>query len=591
MGASIFNEMEIDAIGEIMNISLGASATAVSTLLGAVVNITTPVATVQTRDEFEFKEMDPAVGVEISYVEGLDGKNIMMFSRNDVRIIVGMMMGMEIPEDEFEMDEINASAIREVMNQMMGASATALSEFLGTTVNISTPVSYEIPDEKTFKDQNFDGDKPQVVVRFNLEIEGKLSSAFLNIMSVGLVKKLLAPFAEQFGLPTDSDAYDYETPEIVTGVPLSEITDEDRAAVGDLVHRPMDQSSTDALLRGMQQEEAPKESSKPLDQDAVNALLASMGAGGAAPEPAPAAEDDTDALAQAIFKDTKRTLNQEEMDELFASLKAQAESESDPEPEPAPAPVEEVMPAPAPASAESSSGSGMPLSQAQIDAMKASAAPQDNAAPSGAPQPAAQIPEPQVIPQGAPQGSAQAAQQMGQAAAAPQAMAPYPMAYAQPDPLMVQLLSQMQQSQAQMMSQMQQSQNQMIELIRDMRAEKQQPPVQEEKKKDGSLIKPLNSREFDGDNGSEGENEDNREMLMKVPLEISVEIGRTRKLVKDILEFTQGSLVVLDKMAGEQADLYVNGECIARGDIVVVEDNFGIRITEILKKDINEESL
>ena len=78
---------------------------------------------------------------------------------------------------------------------------------------------------------------------------------------------------------------------------------------------------------------------------------------------------------------------------------------------------------------------------------------------------------------------------------------------------------------------------------------------------------------------------------MKVPLEISVEIGRTRKLVKDILEFTQGSLVVLDKMAGEQADLYVNGECIAKGDIVVVEDSFGIRITEILKKDINEESL
>ena len=87
------------------------------------------------------------------------------------------------------------------------------------------------------------------------------------------------------------------------------------------------------------------------------------------------------------------------------------------------------------------------------------------------------------------------------------------------------------------------------------------------------------------------ENASNRELLMKVPLEISVEIGRTRKLVKDILEFTQGSLVVLDKMAGEQADLYVNGECIAKGDIVVVEDNFGIRITEILKKDINEESL
>ena len=96
---------------------------------------------------------------------------------------------------------------------------------------------------------------------------------------------------------------------------------------------------------------------------------------------------------------------------------------------------------------------------------------------------------------------------------------------------------------------------------------------------------------FQVDDAERDENASNRELLMKVPLEISVEIGRTRKLVKDILEFTQGSLVVLDKMAGEQADLYVNGECIAKGDIVVVEDNFGIRVTEILKKDINEESL
>ena len=76
------------------------------------------------------------------------------------------------------------------------------------------------------------------------------------------------------------------------------------------------------------------------------------------------------------------------------------------------------------------------------------------------------------------------------------------------------------------------------------------------------------------------------DMIMGVPLEVSVEIGRTRKLVKDILEFTKGSLVVLDKVAGEQVDLFVNGQCIAKGDVVVVEDNFGIRITEILADDI-----
>ena len=123
-----------------------------------------------------------------------------------------------------------------------------------------------------------------------------------------------------------------------------------------------------------------------------------------------------------------------------------------------------------------------------------------------------------------------------------------------------------------------------MELIRDMKLER-------DKQNEANIIRPLNSKEFQEDDAERDENASNRELLMKVPLEISVEIGRTRKLVKDILEFTQGSLVVLDKMAGEQADLYVNGECIAKGDIVVVEDNFGIRVTEILKKDINEESL
>ena len=135
----------------------------------------------------------------------------------------------------------------------------------------------------------------------------------------------------------------------------------------------------------------------------------------------------------------------------------------------------------------------------------------------------------------------------------------------------------------QLITQMQQSQTQMMELMREMQSGRSSKAAPAEP----SIIKPLNSKEFLDDAEGKEENASNRELLM----EISVEIGRTRKLVKDILEFTQGSLVVLDKMAGEQADLYVNGECIAKGDIVVVEDNFGIRITEILKKDINEESL
>ena len=94
-------------------------------------------------------------------------------------------------------------------------------------------------------------------------------------------------------------------------------------------------------------------------------------------------------------------------------------------------------------------------------------------------------------------------------------------------------------------------------------------------------MKPVPQNSLKEDGVSYEEQEENRELIMGVPLEVSVEIGRTRKLVKEILEFTKGSLVILDKLAGEQVDLYVNGRCIAKGAVVVVDDNFGIRITEI----------
>ncbi|MBR0280271.1 MAG: flagellar motor switch protein FliN, partial [Oscillibacter sp.] len=76
----------------------------------------------------------------------------------------------------------------------------------------------------------------------------------------------------------------------------------------------------------------------------------------------------------------------------------------------------------------------------------------------------------------------------------------------------------------------------------------------------------------------------NLDLIMSVPLEISVEIGRTRKKVQEIVSLSKGSLVVLDKLAGDQVDVYVNGKCIAQGDVVVIDDNFGIRITEILRR-------
>ncbi len=468
MGASSFNEMELDAIGEIMNISLGASATAVSTMLSTIVNITTPIASVLRKDEFEFKRLEPAIGVEIDYVEGLEGKNIMMFRREDVRIIVNTMMGEETSSEDFELDELHISAICEVMNQMMGASATALSEFLGMIVNISTPKSFEIGEPEDFKDKYFTDEDGMVVVRFRLEIEGKMESEFMNIMPIGLAKKLLAPF---------------------------------EASLGDSEPAP-----------------APE---KPL-----------------VPEPEP---DSSGGGA---------TMSQAEMDAMFAAMRG----EGTPVPEPEPA----------------SSGGGATMSQAEMDAMFAAMRGDSPApAPESAPTPPAPAPQP-----------AAPAQQPA-APMSPQGMAPaqqpyYPYPPMGSDPMMLQLLNQMQQTQAQMM-----------EMMKNVGKAPAAQPAQG----GGSIIRPLESSQVYESAGSGEEDKTNQEMLMKVPLEVSVEIGRTKRLVRDILEFTQGTLVVLDKMAGEQVDLFVNGQCIARGDIVVVEDNFGIRITEIVSREINPESL
>ena len=79
------------------------------------------------------------------------------------------------------------------------------------------------------------------------------------------------------------------------------------------------------------------------------------------------------------------------------------------------------------------------------------------------------------------------------------------------------------------------------------------------------------------------EQKDNLKLLMGVPLQISVEIGSTTRKIKDILDFAQGTIIELERQAGAPVDVIVNGNLIARGDVVVIDDNFAVRITEIVK--------
>lgn len=77
---------------------------------------------------------------------------------------------------------------------------------------------------------------------------------------------------------------------------------------------------------------------------------------------------------------------------------------------------------------------------------------------------------------------------------------------------------------------------------------------------------------------------ENIDLIMDVPLEVTVELGRTSKSIKEILDFSPGTIIELDKLAGEPIDVLVNGKFVAKGEVVVIEESFGIRVTEIIKE-------
>jgi len=82
---------------------------------------------------------------------------------------------------------------------------------------------------------------------------------------------------------------------------------------------------------------------------------------------------------------------------------------------------------------------------------------------------------------------------------------------------------------------------------------------------------------FSSNPGSDGLNR-----VRDIPLEVTVELGRTRLLIRDILDLSPGSIIELDKLAGEPVDLFANGMLVARGEVIVIDDNFGVRVTEII---------
>lgn len=447
MGSNVFSPMAIDAIGEIFNISLGSSATAVSNMLARRVDITTPTVSVVSAKDFTLGDLQPAIGVKIDYVAGLSGSNIMLLKRSDVRAIVDILMGSTTKDEDFEINELNMSAICEVMNQMMGAASTAMSDFLNRMVNISTPQAFEIGSLDEFVEKYFPSNGMLVVVRFKFSVEDAVESEFMSALSMDLVRELLKGF----------------------GIEGEDV--------------------------GM----------------------------GAEPEPEPAAQPAA-AAEPELSSGSGASLSQEEIEKLMAQNFAEEQAaQQNASPQPAVSAEQPAQPQVAATPAPQQPVAAAPAQQTPVQ------------------QPVAQAQ--QGVPQAMPQMSPEMQQQYAAMPYPPYGMQmPYPPMYYMPP------------------------QQQAAPEPKTIKTTKPAMPKFEEH------ATSLNE-----------EQESNLDLLMSVPVDVAVEIGRTRRRVKDILNYTKGSLVVLDRLAGDRADLYVNGKCIAKGDIVVVDDNFGLRIAEIIE--------
>ncbi len=364
-GEELLTEAERDAVGEIANINMGTAATTLSTLLNNKVTITTPRVSYVTVDELSQQYDRPCVFIHISYIEGIDGNNILILKESDVKVITDLMMGGDGSNIEGELSELHLSAISEAMNQMMGSAATSLSSMLERKVDISPPLASLVDLNDTIDDTKITNilEGTIIQVAFDMKIGDLVDSQIMQLYPCEFAKELYNKF------------------------------------IGGADNAPASQ-----------------------------------------PEPAPA-----------------------------------------PQPEPAPAPQPGPVPAPA-----------------------------------------------------APQGQ-------------PAMQQPYM------DPSMMQ--------QPYMDPSMMQGQPMMM-------------PAQ------GMNIQPAQFQQFNV-GYSPLMQEENIGLIMDVPLEVTVELGRTNKSIKEILDFAPGTIIELDKLAGEPVDVLVNGKFVAKGEVVVIEESFGIRLVEI----------
>lgn len=184
---------EKDVLGEVGNISMGASATTLSTLINQEVNITTPRVEVMSWDELVDKYPKPYIVAKVEYTEGLIGSNLLIMKVEDIQILTNLMMGEEVKMEAEQLNELQLSAISEAMNQMIGSSCTSISSMVSKKIDITPPtadyVDFATEDKHTYS-LSYQNTKI-VKISFKMVVGTLIDSEIMQLIPISFAKDLV----------------------------------------------------------------------------------------------------------------------------------------------------------------------------------------------------------------------------------------------------------------------------------------------------------------------------------------------------------------------------------------------------------------
>jgi flagellar motor switch protein FliN/FliY len=186
------NDDQIDAIGEVLNMAMGSAATTLSQLVNKKISITSPMVDISDIEQIAADFEDNSIGVMIGYEGEIEGSSLLVVKKTDGSIIADLMMGGE-GNPELPFDELAMSALQEAMNQMMGASSTALASLLGGRIDIMPPQVLNFDEQPIVESLNqIASGKEAVEVLFDFTGESVFQTKLVMILSEPVAQKMAA---------------------------------------------------------------------------------------------------------------------------------------------------------------------------------------------------------------------------------------------------------------------------------------------------------------------------------------------------------------------------------------------------------------